>query len=274
LKDAKIVNNKFKKYKMKKIKAFQIGDSIDIKQFRAEFTAEVFDYSSSDIFYVNADNTYLYILSYGVVVFSGYEELKMTEHIEFLKNYTKNPLNTKILEELVVYENSENDKFGHNEVYLSRFSPQILKIIMLNIAQSVILDYYQQKATQMVEEMYNYTAHLERNGKLAISNKTLLKFVGKILNVKNDIIDQLYIIAQPDETWEDEYLSKIDAGIRAIFDIKIRFKNLDYNLQIVKENLDIFMDLMHHKRSNMLEIIIIILIMVEVVNLFIEKIIN
>ena len=70
----------------------------------------------------------------------------------------------------------------------------------------------------------------------------------------------------------DEYLHKVDTGLRNTFDLKIRFKDFDYSLQIVKDNLDLFKDLMHHNKSNLLEIIIIVLILIEVVNLFVSKV--
>ncbi|HBF87110.1 MAG TPA: hypothetical protein DDX39_00600 [Bacteroidales bacterium] len=257
---------------MIKLKAFQIADFIDIKKFKNEYTGNLHSFSSYELFYVNGDNSYLYILSYGVVVFSGYSELKMTENIEFMKSYSKKTLNNKLSEELIIHENASVDKFGHNDVHLSKFSADIIKIVMLNVGQSVTLDYYQEQTNQMLEDTNYYTSILEKEGRLSISSKKLLKFIGKTLNVKNSIIDQLYVIDQPDETWDDEYISKIDAGIRTLFDIKTRFRDIDYNLQIVKENLELFKDLMQHKRSNMLEIIIIVLILVEVVNLFLEKI--
>jgi uncharacterized Rmd1/YagE family protein len=43
-------------------------------------------------------------------------------------------------------------------------------------------------------------------------------------------------------------------------------------LDIVKENLDLYKDLMQHRRSNLLEIIIILLILVEIINIFVDKI--
>jgi uncharacterized Rmd1/YagE family protein len=143
---------------------------------------------------------------------------------------------------------------------------------MLNVGQSVALDYFSQQTMQLLEETNRYTLKLEKYGKLDINTKSLLKFIGKVLNVKNRIIDSLYIIDTPEETWEDEYLHKIDSGLRVTFDLKIRFKELDYSLQIVKDNLDLFKDLMQHRRSNLLEIIIIVLILVEVLNLVIDKI--
>lgn len=256
------------------IKAYQIADLIDLKQVTKSYEGHLHYYTSSELFYVNENNRYLYILSYGLVVFAGYDELKISENIEFLKNYCKQPLVNSFSDEFVINENAESDKFGHNEAQLSRFNPEILKIIMLNVGQSVTLDYYQELSAMMLEETNRYTRMLETKGRLTISGNTLLKFIGRTLNVKNNIIDQLYIIDQPEETWDDEYISKIDAGMRQIFDMKVRFRNIDYNLQIIKENLDLFKDLMQHRRANILEIIIIVLILVEVIDLFVSKFLN
>ena len=46
------------------------------------------------------------------------------------------------------------------------------------------------------------------------------------------------------ETWEDENLSKIDIGLKRIFDLRERFRNIQEGLEIVKENLELFKDIM------------------------------
>jgi uncharacterized Rmd1/YagE family protein len=206
-----------------------------------------------------------------VVVFLGYDELKRSELIEFMKPFCKNILSEKLSEEFKINENSAFDRFEYNEIFVSRFDLAVLRIAMLNVAQSVALDYFSQQSGQLLEETYQYSIKLEKYGRLNISNKSLLKFIGKALNMKNQVIDSLYIIDTPEETWEDEYLHKLDSGLRNIFDLRIRFKDIDYSLQIVKENLELFKDLVQHKRSNLLEIIIILLILVEVLNLLLEK---
>jgi len=257
---------------MRKIVANQISESIDIKRFRKDYTGTEYYFTSWEVFYQGDNDRYLYVLSYGVVIFSGYDEIKQSEFNEFIKPYCKNILTERLTEEFIINENSPFDRFEYNEIFLSRFDPVILRIAMLNVGQSVALDYFSQQTVQLLEETNQYTLKLEKKGKLDITNKSLLKFIGKVLNVKNRIVDSLYIIDSPEETWEDEYLHKIDSGLRNTFDLKIRFRELDYSLQIVKDNLDLFKDLMQHRRSNLLEVIIIILIMVEVINLIIEKI--
>ncbi|HNP18654.1 MAG TPA: RMD1 family protein [Fulvivirga sp.] len=254
-----------------KIKAYQIADNINLRPFKNDYKGELHSYSTSDLFYADGDS-YMYVLSYGVVVFCEYTDLAISETIAFLDKYTINPLSEKLFDEFVIHKSDDSDKFGHNEAYLSNISPEVVKIVLLNVGQSVSLDYYQKKATQMLDETNLYTKRLENEGRLFMSSKTLLKFIGKTLNVKNNIFNQLYVFDQPEAAWTDEYLSKVDTGLRNMFDIKIRYNNVEYNLKMVNENLDLFKDLIQHKRSIILEVIIIVLILVEVINLFVEKI--
>lgn len=253
------------------IKAYQIADSIDLKRFKTSYQGDLLSSSSSDLFYKGENNRYLFISSYGVVVFCEYDELKISENIEFLLNYSTNPLTEKLSDEYTIHKTDGTDVFGHNEAHLSKITDEVINIALLNMGQSVALDYYQELGSQMLDETNYYTKFLEKNGRLLISNKKLLKFIGKTLNVKNNIFDHLYVFDQPESTWNDQYLSKVDTELNQLFDIKNRFRSVDYNLRIINENLELFKDLLQHKRSNLLEIIIIVLIMVEVGNLFIEK---
>jgi uncharacterized Rmd1/YagE family protein len=256
---------------MKKVIAFQIAESIDIKKFWKDYTATENYMSSSDIFYINEHEQYLYLLAYGVVVFAGYDEVKMSEMIDYLKPICRNLLNEKLREEFIINTATNKDAFEYNEIHISKTNPNVIRIIMLNVAQSVALDYFSKLSDDLMIETTNYTLQLEKYGKINISIKRLKMFIGKVLNVKNRIADNFYILDSPEETWEDEYLSKIDFGLRKTFDIKIRFREIDYQLRIIRDNLDLFKDLAQHRNSNMLEWVIILLILVEVLNLFIEK---
>lgn len=256
------------------IVAFQIAENIDIRQFRSSYTGKEYYCDSSEVYYVGESSKYLYVLAYGVVIFEGYDEVRMSETIEFLRPFCKNFLDKRLREEFKIHENTDNDRFEYNEAFLSRVDPDVLRIVMLNVAQSVAIDYFSQQADSLLEETNRHTLRLERDGKIAISGRHLIRFIGKTLNVKNRIMENLYILDSPEETWEDEHLSRIDAGLKRIFDVKTRYKDLDLELQLVKENLDVIRELLYHSESKILEWIIIALILVEVLNLVFEKLLK
>ena len=75
----------------------------------------------------------------------------------------------------------------------------------------------------------------------------------------------------PPETWEDENLNRIDQGLKKTFDLQDRYRDIREGLEIVRENLELFKDLLQYRNSTFLEWIIIILVALEVVNLLIDK---
>jgi required for meiotic nuclear division protein 1 len=67
---------------MRKITANQIAESIDIKTFRKEYAGTEYSSDSSEVFYKNEQERYLYVTTIGVIVFSGYDETKQSEMLE------------------------------------------------------------------------------------------------------------------------------------------------------------------------------------------------
>lgn len=117
----------------------------------------------------------------------------------------------------------------------------------------------------MIASSKEYIIELERFGKLSISKINLLKYIGKVLNVKNSIIDNLYILDDPNLVWDNENLDLLNKQLKTNFDINTRFKDLDYRLQIVEDNLRLFTDVLNVRESSRLEWAIVILIIIEIV---------
>lgn len=266
-----MINNSEKIFK---VVAFQVSDSIDIRTFKNEFTAELIYYDSDELFYSYGSNKYIYIFKYGVVCFLNFDEIKTTEFIQLITNFCKSVFEEKLNDEFIIETNCEKNKFGYNKIEIIKPDEEILRLIMLNVAQSVALDYYSQQAELLLLDTKEHTQILEKKGRLDLSGILLKKFIGKTLNLKNRISENLYIFDAAPETWEDENLNKIDTGLKNTFDLQSRYKNVSEQLQIVKENLDLFKDIMQHKKASLLEWIIILLIFIEVVNLFFEKILH
>lgn len=256
---------------MSKVSSFQIADSIDIKSFKTVFTAELLYSDSDELFYRTDSDAFIYIFQFGIVSFYNYNELHIASFIELISPYCKNRLENRLSEDFEIEPGAPQVKLGFNKIELPVVAPDALRLIMLNVSQSVALDHYSQLTNILLDETTYHTMILEQKGSLGLSGGSLKKYIGRTLNIKNRITAYLYIFDSPEETWEDEELNRLDLGLKRTFDLKDRFKTILEGLAIVKENLDLFKDLLQHRNSTRLEWVIIILIMVEVLNIFIEK---
>jgi uncharacterized Rmd1/YagE family protein len=208
-----------------------------------------------------------------VVCFLNYDPIRIGEFLHLITPYCKNVYAEQLSEEFLIEENASEMKIGYNKIDIVSAEVEVLRLIMLNVSQSVALDYYSEQTNKLLEETNYHTQSLERKGKLDISGNALKKFIGKTLLLKNRISENLYIFDSPPETWENENLNKIDLGMKKTFDLQERFRHVSEGLQIVKDNLELFKDLLQYRNSTLLEWIIIILILVEVLNLIIDKIV-
>ena len=147
----------------------------------------------------------------------------------------------------------------------------MIRLVMLNTSQSVALNRFAEITGGLLIETNEHTKYLENKGKLDISGIKLKQFIGKILNIKNKISENLYIFDSPEATWEDEQLNRLNSELKNTFDLKDRYQLIHDRIDIIKENLELFKDIMDHKESSRLEWIIIILIVIEVVDMFILK---
>lgn len=251
--------------------SYQIADSIDIKQFKAAFKGELYYSDSDELFYETGPQQFIYVFKYGVVCFLNYDAIRISEFLQLIKGYCKNVFEESLSEEFQIETNSKEYKVGYNKIEIVNEDIETIRLIMMNVSQSVSLDYYSELTNKLLEETNQHTQTLEKKGRLVISGTSLKKYIGKTLILKNRIAENLYIFDSPPETWEDENLNKVDLALKKTFDLQERFRNISEGLQIIKENLELFKDILQYRNSNLLEWIVIILIFVEVLNLLVSK---
>ena len=73
-----------------KVISFQVADSIDLKQFRTAFTANIHYADTDELFYHIGTYKYLYVFKYGIVSFLGYNETETTALIQLIMPFSKN----------------------------------------------------------------------------------------------------------------------------------------------------------------------------------------
>lgn len=251
--------------------SYQIADNIDVRAFRGAYKEGIYRYDADELFYNTSDTAFVYVFKYGVVCFLNYEEGPRRAFLQLLVPYCKNVFEQPLSEEFEVEPNANEYKLGFSKIEIVKPDVEVLRLIMLNVSQSVSLDYYSELTNRLQEETRGHTLALERKGRMDISGRSLKMYIGKTLNLKNIIAENLYIFDSPPETWEDENLNRLDQGLKRTFDLQERYRDIREGLEIVKENLELFKDLLQYKNSTFLEWIVIVLVALEVIDLLIEK---
>jgi len=251
--------------------SFQVADNIDVRQFKNVFTANIHYADMEELFYDIGNQKYLYVFKHGIVSFIGYSETEMSAFLQLIKPYCKNYIEQRLSDEFDIETGAPSVIYGFSKVEIPKADIETLRLIMLNVSQSVALDYYDQQTNLLLAETNYHTQILEKKGKIELGGINLKKYIGRTLNLKNKIAANLYIFDSPEETWENEALNQLDVGLKKTFELQSRFRNVHEGLAIVKENLELLRDLLQNRNSARLEWIIIILILVEVINLLVEK---
>ena len=255
------------------VKGFYLGERIDLKTLKNSLTFDCIYEDPTELIYLLLKNTYFQVFDYGSIVFFGIDALKQTDIINSIRIILELPSIELQSENFDMEINPESQYVAlFDRIVVKEIGLDLAKIVMLNIAQSVALDNYVDQADKLLNETMKFSAELETRGKLRLRGKKLLRYIGRTLNLRNKIANNLYIFDSPTITWEDEYLNRINNDLRKELDINLRYRSLKESLDIVKENLEIYKDLHLHIHSSTLEWIIIILIAVEIVNMVIEKI--
>lgn len=248
-----------------------MAESIDIRSLKPTIPNPPRYSDSDELFYVVDAGKYFYVFKYGIVCFLNYSETEISEAIHILEPFAKNILEHRLSDEFDILTDAPDFKYGYNKIEIPFPDPEVVRLIMLNVSQSVALDYYNQQTNTLLDETNAYTQMLERRGRINMSGLKMKKYIGRTLNLKNRISANLYIFDSPDETWENEQLNKLDLSLKKTFDLQPRFRTIQEGLSIVKDNMELFKDLLQNKNSNTLEIVVIILILVEVINIFIRQ---
>lgn len=254
------------------IEAYQLAEDFNLKKIRAEFNKQPVYVNSSEVFYKFEKEQYMYLLNYGVIVFCNMSSLQQSEYMKFFKEYALVPVTSDFKEQLVVEVKANAELSIHGDrLTIPTLTDEAIRVIMLNIGQSVTLDYYESLSFDILNSSKKFIDELEQTGRVSASKKNLLRFIGRTLNVKHSIIDNLYVFDAPDIVWDNGYLEQIDNSTKKLFDIRSRYRDVDYRLKIVQDNVTLFTDLLQHREDTRLEWVIIILILIEVFDLIVSK---
>ena len=111
-------------------------------------------------------------------------------------------------------------------------------------------------------------AGLEKKGRFLKTTKSVLQLVGQNNNIIQFVISKLSLLDKPDITWENKRLEVFFSQLADIFDLRSRFKNVEYKIGFARDNSEFALTALQGGRANFLEIIIILLFVFDIIIYF------
>lgn len=164
----------------------------------------------------------------------------------------------------VVIEPQGAERVSFDHAVLNEPSRNKVGILSLLLAQSATLDHYERQVEKLLDSAEAISEPMKRRGKLPRYDRNTIKFIGISLSTRRDLISRLYILDEPEGTWEDAALDRLFKQMKATLDIDVRYRALEYKLGLIQEGVNVIVELTNAQRNIWLEFIIVILIIVEI----------
>ena len=201
---------------------------------------------------------------FGAVVFIGIDEREsrrvMAALVEQIGSEPRAPLEETFAVH-VVPDASPAVRF--DRVIIGNLDARGVEIITLVVAQSVAMEYYEGDVDVLIGALEARSRTLAAKGTLPGSARALLKFIGRSVTMRTQVVHTLSLLESPGATWDDESLDRLYRGLLTSFEIEERHRSLDHELRIVQDNLELMVDLVRQRRFILLEIAVAVFVAAE-----------
>ncbi len=244
--------------------AYHLADRLKLTAVLKLFSEKPFRASGTEVAYRFGKNQYLIIYNFGSIVLFDVDPVKEQQSLALLQPFAKPSMEIMPHEEFSLAE-GRSPSMDFRRVVVDEITYEKIQIISLVLAQSTALDSYETIVDSVLDKSGEFTELLEREGRIGRKATDLKKFIGFCLNTKQKVISSTYLLDTPDPTWENPMLEALHKQMTDMFEIRDRFRTLEYKLRTIQDMLEILSDLSQSQRALYLEVAIIALIAFEIV---------
>lgn len=248
------------------IHAYHLYETLKIKAINRLFEDKSVKKSATRLVFQEGERGFYFIYRFGSVIFFNVGPETRESVLNKLKSLIGEKPEMIISEDFALrIDPGEGISVEFDTATIDKFTIDRLEIISMVLAQSTALEYFEIKVDDMLGRSADIGHALKKRGRLERRAGEIKKFIGQCITTKQSLVASLYLLDKPDETWEDQVLDKLYREAVDMFELRDRYKTVDYKLRMIQENLELIADLLQYRHANFLEWAIIVLIAIEIV---------
>jgi len=242
-----------------------LGRRIDLEACAHAFVDRLIQASKSELA-MHLGQGQVYLFSFGSVVFLGVDPAQAEVLLRELGPHVETPASEKVVDDfLLEIRPGAREEVVFDRVVLGQEDSQKIQVAAMVMAQSTTLEHFEKMAEQLLQKASAVTEGMASGGRIMLSHKDMIRFIGVCLSARRDIVSRLSIMDSPDTAWEDRGVDKLFHDLKSNFELSTRFRSLEYKLRLIHEAVEVIVDLTNTRRSEILELTIIGLIALEIV---------
>jgi uncharacterized Rmd1/YagE family protein len=246
------------------VRADFFNSKIDLKSFRAAYPH--YQVLAIDPLVLEViRSSYAVVTKFGgLVCWNCTEELIDQLYSDIMQLGGQNARIDSVQDTVEVETGASSDAVEFSRIRLMQLSLESLKVISLALAQSVALEYFEDRVAQALGNSTAIVDMLRGNGRLRLKEQKIVQAVGFALEVRSAVLANLTLFDDPPETWESESIAHLDAKLYNLFDLEERLSAINRKIEFLQDLNTTLLNLLSNRKSHHLEWIIIILIFIEI----------
>ena len=258
-------------YKEYNLEAVYLSKEINLAKVADKLDKNLIGRRREFLTYLLGPHEFLFIFSFGAVVFANVSKDTQTAIKRSFSKFLVNPVKGSYDESYILRESERKFNVGENAADLPVVGLGETEIAARILAQSVALEYIEDLTDDILNNIETMNAGLEKEGRFLKSTKSILQLFARNNNVIQFVITKLSLLDKPDITWEKERLEVLFSQLADIFDLRPRFRNVEYKIGFARDNSEFALTALQGRRESFLEIIIILLFIFDIVIYFLGK---
>ncbi|HEY2410490.1 MAG TPA: RMD1 family protein [Polyangiaceae bacterium] len=206
---------------------------------------------------------------FGVLVLLGVDEREKQRALSLLAAHAASETRPPVLESfLVELQPGQRPTARFDRVVLDELDARSVELVALAVGQSVAMEYYEDHVDGLLRRLEQTSKRLADTGSFRGKGRELLSFIGEGMTTRTQVVHTLALLDAPALAWDNEALDRLFRDLRLTFAIEDRYRTLEQKLAILRDNLELLVELSQHRRATLLELFVIALIATELLSAF------
>lgn len=251
-----------------KVHVLDIGKTINVKEYQKKAPLKVL--LKEPLTIGVGQDKWIVILRYGVVVLWNLTKKEKQDWLRLIYPFVVDRFEKPLEDVGAIGKSSRFEGAYKGRIYLKTLDPQKIATVSLILGRSLALERYEIDASKTLVEFDSVMKSFGERGRTSLTTKALLKKVGYAMNLQHVTVSQMALLDKPDLTWENPGLDALYDDLATDYELEDRYDVLSEKLKLIFHNVEFILDFIDARRSLMLELTIVLLIVFEILLFFLD----